>query len=395
MTKFSIPLYLFTGLAAIAMAGVAAFFSITGLAALYAAAAVPVIVMGSCIEFSKIISTVWLHHFWKKSNFLMVGALLFMVVASMAVTSGGVYGYLTGSHASQEAPNQQKEMVINRYDQQIKVENDKVARFQERLKSLDGIVTTSMTQGTRGGVSADRINRRQSSERKQIQDELDATYKRIDELSAQKLTVSQEQAESEAKLGAVKYLAALFGADPSNAVMYFTLIMVLLLDPFAIILVIATQIAYDHRKLAKATGVKKGRTLVVPELTPEIKEILDTNDDETVGEALDRVGFVPSEGDRLIVEEIPEPVAEPEVEIVEDEPEPETQPTPEKIVDFFNDEEVKESINQAEDETIVKIDEVVNTRDISDNEKVEQVIQALKSTLPPERIEEVKKRWLD
>lgn len=395
MTKFSIPLYIFTGLAAIAMAGVAAFFSITGLAALYAAAAVPVIVMGSCIEFSKIISTVWLHHFWKKSNFLMVGALLFMVVASMAVTSGGVYGYLTGSHASQEAPNQQKEMVITRYDQQIKVENDKVARFQERLKSLDGIVTTSMTQGTRGGVSADRINRRQSTERKQIQDELDATYKRIDELSAQKLTVSQEQAESEAKLGAVKYLAALFGADPSNAVMYFTLIMVLLLDPFAIILVIATQIAYDHRKLSKDPTVKKGRTLVIPEITPEVKEILDTNDDETLGEALDRVGFVPSSGDRLVVEEIPEPASEPELEIKEIEPEPEVQSTPEKIVDFFNDEEVKESINQAEDETIVKIDEVVNTRDISDNEKVEQVIQALKSTLPPERIEEVKKRWLD
>lgn len=394
MTKFSIPLYIFTGLAAIAMAGVAAFFSITGLAALYAAAAIPVIVMGSCIEFSKIISTVWLHHFWKKSNFLMVGALLFMVVASMAVTSGGVYGYLTGSHASQEAPNQQKQMVITRYDQQIKVENDKVARFQERLKSLDGIVTTSMTQGTRGGVSADRINRRQSSERKQIQDELDATYKRIDELSAQKLTVSQEQAESEAKLGAVKYLAALFGADPSNAVMYFTLIMVLLLDPFAIILVIATQIAYDHRKMEKQSVVKKGRTLVVPEITPEVKEILDTNNDETLGEALDRVGFVPSSGERLIVEETPEPeIQKSEIEI--EEIQPEIQPTPEKIVDFFNDEEVKQSINQAEDETIVKIDEVVNTRDITDNEKVEQVIQALQSTLPPERIEEVKKRWLD
>ena len=404
MTKFSIPIWLFTGLAALAMASVAAFFSITGLAALYAAAAVPVIVMGTCIEFSKIVSTVWLHHFWKKSNFLMVGTLVLMVIASMAVTSGGVYGYLTGSHASQEAPGQQKQLTIDRYEQQIKVEQDKAARYQDRLKSLDNIVSTSLGQGTRGGVSADRINRRQNTERKQIQDELDATYKRVDDLSAQKLTVNQEQAESEAKLGAVKYLAALFGADPSNAVMYFTLIMVLLLDPFAIILVIATQVAYGNRKKeinevewkpeltperqAKVEELKqrfepKSRQLIVPEIPEEIVEKIEKNEElPDLFESLkDKPEFIPEE----LADEPVEEWIEPSI----------PEPADERMTEFFNDQYVKDSISSAEDETIIKIDEVVNAQDITDDEKVEQVIQALGSTLSPDQMKEVKKRWLE
>ena len=67
----------------------------------------------------------------------------------------------------------------------------------------------------------------------------------------------------------------------------------------------------------------------------------------------------------------------------------------EKIVDFFNDDEIKDGINNAEDETIIKIDEVVNSSNISDDEKVAQVLNALGSTLSPDRMEEVKKRWLD
>lgn len=381
MTKISIPIYIFTGLAAIAMASVAAFFSITGLAALYAAAAIPVIVMGTTIEFSKIVSTVWLHHFWKKANMAMVGVLTLMVVASMAVTSGGVYGYLTGSHASQEAPGQQKQMTVDRIDQQIKAEQDKAARFEERLKSLDSIVSTSLTQGTRGGRAADQINRRQASERSQIQQELDAVYKRIDELSGQKLGVTQEQAQSEAKLGAVKYLAALFGADPSNAVMYFTLIMVLLLDPFAIILVIATQIAYENRK---KENEPTNRHLVIPEIPNEVAEKLDNN------EELPPL-FPTLNNDQPEAASLKEAIMEYNdipVEINDD-------PAPGKIVEFFNDADVQQSINNAEDDTIIKIDEVVNAQHMTDNEKVEQVIQALEATLPSERMDEVKKRWLD
>lgn len=382
--KFSIPIYIFTGLAAIAMASVAAFFSITGLAALYAAAAIPVIVMGSCIEFSKIVSTVWLHHFWKKANKLMVGVLTLMVAASMAVTSGGVYGFLTGSHSSQEAPAQQQQLIIDRYEQQIKVEQDKITQEQARLQSLDSIVSTSLTQGKFGGKSADAINRRQSSERAAIQNDIDESYKRIDSLSAEKLKVTQTQSESEAKLGAVKYLAALFGADPSNAVMYFTLVMVLLLDPFAIVLVIATQIAYEHRKRPqpKIDAIPHTEDLRFPVVPEELVENLDEDDNLETEEDLAPVDDVdeeisPQEIDQDYLNKLSQQMAR------------------EKMVEFFNDDQVKEGINNAADETIIKIDEVVNDREISDNEKVEQVIKALDSTLPPERMEEVKRRWLD
>lgn len=389
--KFSIPIYIFTGLAAFAMAAVAAFFSITGLAALYAGAAVAVIVMGSCIEFSKIVATVWLHHFWKKSNFLMVSILTLMVAASMAVTSGGVYGFLTGSHASQEAPAQQQQMIIERYDQQIKVEQDKIAQDQNRLKSLDSIVSTSLTQGKFGGRSADSINRRQTSERSAIQTEIDESYKRIDALSAEKLKVSQAQAESDVKLGAVKYLAALFGANPSNAVMYFTLVMVLLLDPFAIVLVIATQIAYEKRNGA---GDQKEQTdpikkeLDIPEIPVHIEEAID--DDKPLPDLFETGD---SKTDTDLVDDVEKQLEDDkDYEFIKN---ISTNLAKEKIVEFFNDDEVKEGINNAADETIVEIDQVINSDHITDNEKVEQVIKALDTTLSADKMKEVKRRWLD
>lgn len=394
MTKFSIPIYIFTGLAAICMASVAAFFSITGLAALYAAAAIPVIVMGSTIEFSKIVSTVWLHHFWKKANFLMVGVLALMVAASMAVTSGGVYGFLTGSHASQEAPNQQKQLIINRYDQQIKVEQDRIVQDQSRLRSLDSIVSTSLTQGKFGGRSADGINRRQSSERTSIQNEIDQSYHRIDSLSAEKLKVTQAQAESEVKLGAVKYLAALFGADPANAVMYFTLVMVLLLDPFAIILVIATQIAYEyHKKERLKNEIDKinlpdnddephqtDKNLSIP-IIPDHPDEAQFSEEQLV-DAMENAGLTIDQ-DHIDLESDDQT----------DEDIPATQVN--RILDLFQDETVQAGINKAGDSTIEEIGKVVNSEHITDNEKVEQVIRALNSTLAPEKMEEVKKRWLE
>ena len=352
MFKFSIPVYILTGLAAIAMASVAAFFSITGLAALYAGAAGAVIMMGSTIEFSKIISTIWLHKFWKQGNYVVVGLLTAMVLASMAVTSGGVYGFLTGSHASQEAPASQNQLIIDRYDQEITVEKDKIARDQKRIESLDNIVSTSLIQKN-GGSGADRINRRQGSERSTIQAEIDDSYKHIDTLSASKLTSSQQQVQSEAKLGAVKYIAALFGADPSKAVMYFTVVMVMLLDPFAITLVIATQIAYEKRDVP-----------FIPEKTePEIE-----ND----------------------VTYEPEPEIENDV-TCEPEPEP-VQNT--KLFDFFNDSEIQNTMSTADEETIDKIGEVVNTENINDDEKVEQVLRALGGAVSPAQIEEARNRWL-
>lgn len=368
MIKTKLPIYLFTGLAAILMASVAAYFSITGLAALFSAAAIPVIIMGSCIEFSKIVSTVWLHKFWKAKNYLITMLLSLMVLLSMAITSGGVYGYLTGSHAAQEAPAKQHELVINRYDQQIAAENERIDRNQKRLSSLDSIVSSTLTQ-EQGGSFADRVNRRQSSERTNIQKDIDQSYSRIDQLTSQKLEETQKQSESDVKLGAVKYLAGLFGADPTQAVMYFTLIMVLLLDPFAIVLVIATQIAYERRN----SDLK---------IIPEDQDIIDESPPKMTFDEYQNLN-IGQEDDIVDDEELDaEVVAE---NLIEDE----------KFVDFFNDEEMKGYITDSEEDVITKIDEVVNTENLSGNEKVEQVLKVLDSTLSPERMKEVKKRWLD
>ena len=269
------PIYYFTGLASLFLASIAAYFSITGLGALYASAFVPIVIMGSGIEFGKIIATFWLHQNFKTAPIIWVFLLIVTVIGSMAITSGGVYGYLARSHLEQETPLTQKALQIERIDNRIQSEQDSIKRAQSRIDQLDGIVDTLIEfdkiSGPTGSVA---VRNSQQLERDQMQAAIDQAFENIDQLNDKKLTLQQSVASSEAKLGPVKYLAALLGLPTDQSVRYFTLLVVILLDPFAIMLVVATSISYTKHQSTKNTKQEQVRE-IIKEIEVPVEKIVE------------------------------------------------------------------------------------------------------------------------
>ena len=103
------------------ISAVAAYFSIVGLAALFAGAAIPVIVMGASLEAGKLVSAAWLHANWhnpgvtRQHRFVLTA----MVAVLMVVTALGIYGFLARGHLEQQAPLAATELRIAQYEQQI------------------------------------------------------------------------------------------------------------------------------------------------------------------------------------------------------------------------------------------------------------------------------------
>ena len=99
--KFIAYLALFSGLS---LSAVAAYYSVAGLMVIFAAAAVPVMIMGAVLELSKLVATVWLKQNWEISPFSMKAYLLVAILVFMLITSMGIFGFLSKGHSDQAVP---------------------------------------------------------------------------------------------------------------------------------------------------------------------------------------------------------------------------------------------------------------------------------------------------
>ena len=268
-----IPNWVFTGVGAIFLAGVAGFFSITGLAALYAASFLPVVIMAIGIEYGKLAATFWVHkHFGKVWTGWIVGGVL-LILAAMSITSGGVFGFLSKGHLDQGTPLADDALRIERLDSSINRDKRIIKSAQIRLDQLNKVVDTLINHekiSYKGG--ARDVLAQQKAERDDLNKSVDEANARIDKLLNERLTLSQKMNTGEAKLGPVKFLAKLFGADANNTVRYFTLVIVLLLDPFAIYLVIMTGIGYDRWKEQR---ISLKDDIEVREVIKEVEKIVE------------------------------------------------------------------------------------------------------------------------
>jgi len=112
---------------ALALSGIAAYYSIIGLTAIFAAAVIPIIVMGGVLEVAKLTVTVWLHQNWQRARWIMKSYLVSAVAVLMFITSMGIFGFLSKSHIEQSALG--TEQVA-----QVKVIDDKLIRAQAKVQ---------------------------------------------------------------------------------------------------------------------------------------------------------------------------------------------------------------------------------------------------------------------
>jgi hypothetical protein len=130
-------LTILTLLSALSISAVAIFYSIAGLAAIFAGAAIPIMIMGTVLEVGKLVTASWLYQNWKKSPFFLKFYLTIAVVVLMFITSMGIFGFLSKAHVEQTAPSTLITQKIEQIDERLVRENSKVERFTLDLERLN------------------------------------------------------------------------------------------------------------------------------------------------------------------------------------------------------------------------------------------------------------------
>jgi hypothetical protein len=268
MKLFSASLTL---LFAILISIVAAYFSVVGLAALFAATFIPVVIMGATLEAAKLVAAQWLHSNWKNRNvnFLHKSYMTAAVGALMLITSIGIYGFLSKGHLEQEAPLAGIELEVKQREQQIAMLQANNASLQTKLTQLDKSIDAYLTNDKASqGLKA---RARQKSERDTIDKQLVSNNEKISKLNSEILPLKMQTSEVEAKLGPIKYVAELFGwEDANSAVRLVIMILMFAFDPLAIVMMLSAQITFDE--LSKERRARKDKESSKDDVLPNNPE---------------------------------------------------------------------------------------------------------------------------
>ncbi len=239
---------IFTLLVGIIISCVAAYFSIVGLAALFAAAGFSILIMGAALEIGKLVAATWLKANWgdKTIPFLHKSYLVVAVALLMAITSIGIYGFLAAGHLEQKAPLAGLTVESQQYETRLAQKTGENDRLIKRLDQIDQNIASFISQGaaTRGLSASQSLKR----ERDQLSAQIDANNAEINKLNEQLAPLKAESGMVEAKLGPVKYLAQLigYGNNPEVAVQIVILMIMIPFDPLALVLVLSGMITINQ-----------------------------------------------------------------------------------------------------------------------------------------------------
>ena len=266
---------------ALGLSGTAAYYSVVGLSIVFIGVAIPVIIMGSFLEISKIAIATYLHDKWKQTYGVLKIYLTTALIILSIITSLGIYGLLStgfqGNIAKLEISEKQVknvEVKKKRFEE-IKTEltKEKTILDGDITKLRDGLSTNTTTQ-TVDQKTGQLVTRANNANRKSFEGQLkeaqirrDTISKRIDGYndSITKLDVQILDMESQdigsSELGAIKYVSELLNWDIKRTANLFILILIFVFDPLAITLVIATNQAF------KSVRRKDDKDLPTPQPT--------------------------------------------------------------------------------------------------------------------------------
>jgi len=250
----------FTLLTALSLSVVAAWYSILGLTAIFASAVIPIIIMGSILEVAKVTVTVWLHEYWDRCRWLMKMYLVPAVGMLMIITSMGIFGFLSKAHSDQNLISGDVLSKIAIYDEKIKTQKENIEANRKALKQMDEGVDSVLGRSAdeKGADKAVALRRAQQKERVRLQNEILQSQKSIAELNDARAPIAAEVRKIEAEVGPIKYIAAfIYGDNPDanlleRAVRWVIIILVVVFDPLAIMMVLASTESMKWQREARA-----------------------------------------------------------------------------------------------------------------------------------------------
>jgi hypothetical protein len=241
-----------TLIVALTLSGIAAWYSVLGLTAIFAAAVIPIIIMGGSLEVAKVVTTIWLHRYWDRCGWQLKLYLVPAVITLAFITSMGIFGFLSKAHSDQSLVSGDVMAQVEIVDEKINTARDNIESNRRALTQLDSQVDQllSRTDDDRGANRAVQVRRQQATERARLTSEISTYQEEIIRLNEEAAPIRAQIRQVEAEVGPIKYIAAMiYGDNPDSnllekAVRWVTILIVLVFDPLALMLVIAAQKSY-------------------------------------------------------------------------------------------------------------------------------------------------------
>ena len=241
-----------TFFAAFLLSGMAAYYSVYGLAAIFAGAFWPVVAMGSSLEFAKLVTASWLYRNWKTSPKFLKVYLTIAVVILMLLTSMGIFGFLAKSHIDST-------LDAGANTVELKTLNIQQKNTEERLNYLLARAKDPSTASNK------------------LDNQIQLTQKELSDINKKRLPLLKEENKLVADVGPIKYVADMFfdnedGAlDKAVRLVIFTIMLVF--DPLAVLLLIAGNISLkkkddtktDNTEIPLESGIPTVQSVEEPE----------------------------------------------------------------------------------------------------------------------------------
>ena len=251
-------------LAALSVAGSAAFYSVFGLSKLFAGASTQVIIMAGSLEFAKLVVASLLYQYWDTINKWLRSYLAIAVFVLMVITSGGIYGFLSGAYQSTATKSELLDKSLLILEQkQVRFEDSKEDLTLEKIQINQSISDLRTSLSNPHSVSwYDKnsetvITSSSGSARRALQAELKTTITDRDNINLKleavldsigktdmALLEKEISNEDQRELGPLKYLASTTGWPMDKVVNYFLLLIIFVFDPLAIALVVSANMAF-------------------------------------------------------------------------------------------------------------------------------------------------------
>ena len=238
---------------AIALSGIAAYYSVIGLAQIFPGSFWQIILMGSILEVAKLVTVSWLYNNWNNTIRVMRYYFLSAIVLLMVITSMGIFGYLSKAHLDSNVILGANTVQLKTLETQEKIAKDRLTYLLQRAGDP--------------ATASNKID-------KQIQD----TQTELKRISTEKLPLMAEENKLSAEIGPIKYIAELFYSkdDPGfidKAVRAVIMIIIIVFDPLAVLLLIAANQTYktiQNSPKEELRPIKKAKKKKVVDNTPHI-----------------------------------------------------------------------------------------------------------------------------
>jgi len=202
----------------------AAYFSVFGIASMFAYNYIPAMIMGITLESSKIGVAVYLFRYWTLMTRLFKAILIIFLVSLMFITSVGIFGFLSQGY-------QKTSEEFNLISLELKNLEDDYKTKTARLEDINSQIALLPSQSVTNKI---RLSREFSDEQAEIRDRLSVIQPKIQELKVKRLAF-------ESHIGPIAYVARMLNKPQDTVVFFAILMLVFVADPLAITLTIASN----------------------------------------------------------------------------------------------------------------------------------------------------------